>query len=135
MKKKHAIHNENACDYLLQSGKFNDWVVTTAFYSAMQYLNYELFPLEIQDEQYDNFNIYYDSLCNYQGYTMINNRPSKHQSMINLVHSRLPNCNRFYRWLHNESSNARYSNYNVSNQMADTAKKYLNYIKSHLDKN
>ena len=72
MKKEHAEHNESACDYLLQSGKYNDWVVTTAFYSAMQYLHNELFPLEYNNAEYSNFNSYYDSICNYRGRHLYN---------------------------------------------------------------
>ena len=129
MRKEHAEHNEEACHYLNQSGKYNDWVITTAFYSAMHYLQYELFPLEIGDEVFDSFNSYYRSRCRY-----INDKPSKHQTTIEIVQTRLPNCNRFYRWLHDECFTARYSNYNVTSQKANTAVKYLNSIKAHLNK-
>lgn len=44
MSLSHARHNKEACEHLLQSGKFNDWVITTAYYSALHYANYELFP-------------------------------------------------------------------------------------------
>jgi hypothetical protein len=129
MKKEHAEHNEDACNYLLKSGKFNDWVVTTAFYSALHYVQYELFPMEHHHTFYDNFNSYYDSLCDY-----LNNRPSKHQIIIELVHTKLPNCIRFYRWLHNECFNARYKNYKVTCDNANMAMKYLCNIKRQLNK-
>ena len=54
MKQEHAKHNEDACHYLNQSGKYNDWVITTAFYSAMHYVQYELFSMEVGDKAYDN---------------------------------------------------------------------------------
>jgi len=133
MKKEHAAHNEKTCDYLLQAGEYNDWVVTTAFYAAMQYLHHEIFPLNLNNMIYENFNAYYDSVCNNMKH-VISDRQSKHQITIDLVHKRLPNCNRFYRWLHHESSNARYANYKVSEQMALTARNYLNFIKNHLKK-
>jgi len=129
MKKEHAKHNEDACHYLNQSGKYNDWVITTAFYSAMHYVQYELFPMEVGSEAFDNFNSYYRSVCNY-----IDVRPSKHQITIELVHTKLPNCNRFYRWLHDECFSARYSNYKVTCQKSNMAMKYLNNIKAHLYK-
>ena len=129
MKKEHAEHNEEACDYLLQSEKFNDWVVTTAFYSALHYVHYEIFPMTFKGTLYENFNSYYDSCCHY-----IDSRPSKHQITIELVSIRLPNCNRFLRWLYDECMNARYKNYKVTPQNAIMAKKHLTNIKAHLNK-
>ncbi|MCF8362349.1 MAG: hypothetical protein K9G70_06965 [Prolixibacteraceae bacterium] len=40
----HAKHNKKACDYLNDKGEFSDWVITTAFYSAMYYLYDAIFP-------------------------------------------------------------------------------------------
>ena len=44
----HAKHNEEACRELLRTGKFNDWVITTAYYSAIYYVTYELFPAQYE---------------------------------------------------------------------------------------
>jgi hypothetical protein len=74
MKKQHAIHNEEACHFLLTSKKFNDWVVN------------------------------------------------------------LPKCSSYYRWLHDACMNARYNNYQVSDEKAINASKYLSELKSHLNK-
>lgn len=52
MRKQHAIHNEEACDFLLSSNKFNDWVITTAFYSALHFVQHEIFPLTHDDKKY-----------------------------------------------------------------------------------
>ena len=129
MKKEHAKHNENACHYLNQSGKYNDWVITTAFYSALHYVQYELFPMEVGNNLFDSFNSYHRSLFDY-----IDDRPSKHYVTIELVHTKLPNCSKFYRWLHNECITARYSNYKVPCEKSNMAIKYLNNIKVHLTK-
>lgn len=59
MKGKHAAHNEKACDYLLKSRLFNDWVITTAFYSALHYVQDEIFPLTEDRKTYNNFNIFF----------------------------------------------------------------------------
>ena len=131
MKREHAEHNENACKYLLESGKYNDWVITTAFYSALHYVHYELFPLKHQNNLYNNFNSYYDSICDYLN---VKSRPSKHSVTIELVHTKLPNCNRFFRWLHDECFNARYKNYTVTCEKANMAMKYLCNIKRQLNK-
>ncbi len=130
MRKAHAIHNEDACNFLLNSGKFNDWVVTTAFYSSLHYIHHEIFPLEHKNTTFTNFNGYYDVMYG----TSINNRPSKHNVTIELVKNKLPNCSRFYRWLHDECSNARYKNYKVSENIANQSKRYLDNIKLQLTK-
>lgn len=62
MRKEHAIHNEAACDFLLSSKRFNDWVVTTAFYSALHFIQHELFPLINAGKSYPDLNIYYGSV-------------------------------------------------------------------------
>jgi len=129
MNKDHAEHNENACKYLYQSGIYYDWVVTTAFYSAMHYVHHDLFPMEFYDESYENFNVYYGSRYNH-----LIDRPSKHQATIDLINNRLPNCKRFYRWLYDECYTARYNKYNVSLEMAKKAMDFLTYIKAHLNK-
>ena len=129
MKNEHARHNEEACTYLFQSGKYYDWVVTTAFYSAMHYVQNELFPIDIYNETYENFNVYYSSRYNH-----LIDRPSKHQATIELVKNRLVNCNRFYRWLYDECYTARYNNYHTTVEMANKAIKFLNNIKMHLNK-
>lgn len=43
----HAIHNELACKYLNKKPEFADWVITTAFYSALHYLTGKMFPMNI----------------------------------------------------------------------------------------
>lgn len=39
-----AEHNEAACKYLNEPGNFIDWVITTAFYSAIHYIHHKIFP-------------------------------------------------------------------------------------------
>ena len=62
IEKDHAVHNERACDFLLSSGEFNDWVVTTTFYAALHYVRYELFPLERNNVIYNNFEKYFSNI-------------------------------------------------------------------------
>lgn len=104
MKKKHAVHNEEVCDFLLASKKYNDWVVTTAFYSALHFVQYEMFPLTYKGIKYKDFNIYFAMVMKR------NNRSlSKHKATIELVKRKLPSCVSHYRWLHDACMNARYN--------------------------
>ena len=129
MSKSHAIHNENACDYLLSSGKFNDWVVTTAFYSALHYVCNELFPLEQNGFIYNNFEIYYR--INFKSNA---SKKSKHDVIISLVGLYLPLCKRAYISLFDWCMASRYTNYRVSNLVASNARNDLERVKLHLSK-
>ncbi|MCU0375446.1 MAG: hypothetical protein MUF24_09070 [Chitinophagaceae bacterium] len=44
----HALHNEAVCDYLELRVDFPDWAITTAFYAALQFVSYKIFPFEVQ---------------------------------------------------------------------------------------
>jgi hypothetical protein len=129
MKKQHAIHNEEACKFLLTSKKFNDWVVTTAFYSALHFVQNELFPLTDNGQKYTDFNVYFGKVLKKK-----NKKLSKHSATIELVKINLPLCSSYYRWLHDACMSARYNNYIVSESKAKTASSYLTEMKRHLKK-
>ena len=129
MKKQHAIHNEKTCDYLLASNQFNDWVITTAFYSALHYVQHEMFPMYESGKSHSNFENYFNNVLKRK-----NKRINKHSATIELVKHKLPKCSNYYRWLYDACMNARYNNYSVSSQKASTAKIYLTEIKKHLKK-
>jgi len=126
--KDHAIHNEEACNFLLSSGRFNDWVVTTAFYSALHYVCSEIFPFEQHSITFDSFERYYRLNFKNTG-----NRKSKHSVIISLVNAQLPTCNIFYRSLYDQCMKARYANYKVSTNIALKAKKDLDALKLQLN--
>jgi hypothetical protein len=44
----HGKHNELACTHLLTASiDLSDWVITTAFYSSLQFVSYKIFPLQV----------------------------------------------------------------------------------------
>lgn len=129
MKKLHAIHNEEACNFLLTSKKFSDWVVTTAFYSALHFVQHELFPLTDNGHKYTDFNVYFGKVLKEK-----NKKLSKHSATIELVKTNLPLCSSYYRWLHDACMSARYNNYNVSESKAINANNCLVEMKKHLKK-
>lgn len=129
MRKDHGLHNEEACDFLLESGKFNDWVVTTAFYSALHYVQYEIFPLTEGGTTYPTFNSYYFNVLKKK-----NKKLSKHKALIALTKKKFNKCSGYYRWLHDACQTARYTNYTVDGTIAIKARDNLNKIKSKLSK-
>ena len=129
-KKDHAKHNEDTCEFLFKDGKYCDWVVTTAFYSALHYVQHEIFPTKIKGKQFDNFNKYYN-----EHYLGISNKPSKHVSTINLVKAEIgDDAHQNYNWLYGLCMNARYHNYKVHPFIAEECLKRLARIKSSLKK-
>lgn len=129
MSKAHAQHNEALCHFLLEDGRFNDWVVTSAFYSALHFAHNELFPLTENEKIYENFDIYFN-------YVLKNTHKSisKHQGTIQLVKKLIPESLPHYRWLYDACMNARYSNYKVSDEKSKRAKKELDTLKKYLKK-
>lgn len=129
-KKSHAYHNEDACNFLQSDGNYCDWVVTTAFYSALHFVHHEIFPKEINGTLYDNFEKYYNG--HYKG---VKNKPNKHVSTINLVKAELGNdVHNNYSWLFGLCMNARYTNYNIHKIIAEESIKRLTRIKSLMKK-
>jgi len=65
MSRNHAKHNKNACEFIKDSGQFNDWVITTAFYSALHFMQSYLFPGAFENpingniKKYQTFDQYY----------------------------------------------------------------------------
>ncbi|MBL0049678.1 MAG: hypothetical protein IPP32_16470 [Bacteroidetes bacterium] len=129
MKKAHAIHNEELCEFLLQSKKFNDWVVTAAFYSALHYVHNELFPRKEGSVTYQCFEDYFNSVMKSPSRTL-----SKHAATIRLVDQHFRPINAQYRWLHDNCMTTRYNNYIVDDRTAQEAKRYLLKIKSEMIK-
>jgi hypothetical protein len=122
----HALHNEKACDLLFSDpdAQFNDWVITTAFYSVLHFALYDLFPLEHDRVCHATFSEYHISLPR---------KISKHAAIIRLVSARSPYA-RQYRWLFGACMYARYANYRISRSKAEYARSLLDSIKSSLSK-
>lgn len=116
MKLPHAKHNEEACKHLKDNGKFNDWVITTAFYSAIHYIEHELFPNQYADpqdgrvKQFNDFEAYYlrreDRLAN------------KHKVRQQLVEEYIPEISDEYQTLKENCWNARYVNYKFDEKVS-----------------
>ena len=127
--KGHAAHNEAASDVLHSSGAFPDWVITTAFYSAMHLVYERLFPIQADGTTYPNFEAYYA-----QKYARkaAPDKPTKHDATVDLVKAHLPAVASNYRLLKDSCHNARYRNYKVKPYEAATARNQLHSIKAGL---
>ncbi len=125
---KQALHNETVSKYLEDSGNFNDWVITTAFYSALHFVQHKIFPLKHviagKERTFACFDDYY-STCN-----MSSQKISRHTETINLVKKNIPAIFSQYRRLKDICHSARYNTYLVKPIEVINAKLMLQEIKS-----
>jgi hypothetical protein len=121
MRKDHALHNEKLCDELYKGGVYTDWVVTTAFYSALNFVKHQIFPLKIPSGTYNEFEDYY--------HRIEKKGVDKHTSLQGLVCRNLKGCSGAYRWLLEASKLSRYNNYQVTSDKAKKAYELLSAIK------
>jgi hypothetical protein len=124
-KLEHALHNEMACNHLLACGQFNDWVITTAFYSALHFSHYELFPGTYNDVYHADFDSYFRAIPK--------RKMTKHAAILQLTGRHLT-YHQQYSWLYSNCMSARYCDYQVSNGKAAHARQLLDSIKSSLTK-
>ena len=117
-KKDHGEHNKNLCDELFKSTKYNDWVLTTAFYSSIHYIDYALFPLIDNGKTF----ISVDSSC--QHFRAHSRHDCRKKLVTKFMASQLDN----YNYLDKNCRNARYVNYIVSSSKATQAKEKVELI-------
>jgi hypothetical protein len=122
----HAEHNEQLCDLLLKDTHYDDWVITTAFYSAIHLVDHQIFPLTVAPQPA------FGSFIQYLKRVRPNIAP--HDAREELVSQQLPKCHGAFRWLMDECKNARYNNYQVSPDFAKRARGCLDSIKKSCPK-
>ena len=119
-KKLHGEHNQDLCHQLFDNKKYFDWVVTTAFYSAIHFVEDFILPCDVCGATCKNI---YDVKSAY-------NMPGRHASRERLVFEKIsPSIGARYKWLDDNSRNARYTTYKITIAQAEKAKQYLSEIK------
>jgi hypothetical protein len=121
---QHARHNEKVCKYLNKKEEFSDWVITTAFYSALHFVRYKIFPLRSTNR---GKQITYNDFEQCYRYDNPANLP-KHEFLVEKVTEHIPEIASHYAFLHDTCKNARYINYKYSREVSSKAVKYLKNI-------
>ncbi len=124
-RRNHALSNEKVCNYLNESGKFPDWVITTAFYSALQFVKYKAFPLKLDAETFNSFDDYYIHEKHNNQY----GGKSPHEVIKRLVNRHLKKIAAPYHELYDACHNARYSDYEINDDDVKIALENLAEIK------
>jgi hypothetical protein len=121
MRRSHGQHNKIVCDKLHLQTEItcNDWVITTAFYSAIHFIDHLLFPLEYSD------GLKFNNIGQAHSFIKAN---SIHQSRGILVGKFLNQIHDQYNFLIKECHHARYSNYDINTFLSDRAVRELDKI-------
>ena len=119
-KRIHGERNKKLSKELLNGKVYFDWVITTAFYSAIHLVEDKILPCKVSDLVCKNIN---DVKSAYK-------MRGRHSSRERLVLSNLPKIAIQYKWLDDQSRYSRYTTYKVTPAQADKATQYLNEILS-----
>lgn len=130
---KHAVHNEAVFNHLLPNEEFVDWIITTAFYSALHYADSKIFPITY-NEKGIQFSVADMESYAVSGLNKFGN--DKHVCRLKLVESKLKEVSYNFNWLYSNCKNARYHNYNFGDakKTCELAKKHLLAIKEFVSK-
>lgn len=120
------MHNEQVCLYLQSSGLYSDWVITTAFYSALHFVKYKAFPLNEDGDHFDDFDTYFKTKEFAYG-----RKRSKHQVVIDVCQKHVKKIAPAYRELFDLCNTARYFDYQVSEDDVNLAISNLGEIKKY----
>lgn len=121
----HADHNEELCQKIVSLTKYDDWVVTTAFYACIHYVEHKIFPLVEGGKTYSTFDHYFNAKVIASG-----KRQSKHSLKLDLVTTYLGPVMANYKRLMDNCFTARYKNYRIGKTLADIAVTDLAAIKT-----
>lgn len=126
-KLKHAKHNESVCRFISQKQDYADWVVITAFYSAIHFVEHKIFPYKENGQTFRNMEHYFISVKH--------NYPprDKHTWRKDLVAMVCSDISGSYNWLLNTCNTARYSDYHFTEprEITTTAFAHLKKIKEY----
>jgi len=127
---EHARHNDKAFRHFDKNPDFLDWVITIAFYSSLHYVKYQLFPLdEVLANNSKKRHNTFDDYCRYHK----NKKLSKHELILDLVISNLPEISFEYNQLKDMCWTARYYEYQADRTMSNLAKSHQTAIKNHCE--
>ena len=124
--REHARHNKKVYDHLRDELEYIDWIITTAFYTTLHFVEYKIYPFTIKiGSQKHKF----ESTSEYKPYS---GKRSKHGAKIKAVKNNLSSCKVAYKELFDLSMTARYHQYQFENP--ERVDKMVNKWLSHIIK-
>jgi hypothetical protein len=118
-KKEFGDRNKSLSDKLLNEKTYYDWVITTAFYSSIHYVEDKILPTKINAAECK-------CIAEVKKAYKMNGR---HEARERLVYEKLgPLIGVRYKWLDDRSRNSRYETFKHQPAEALKAQEYLNFI-------
>lgn len=122
VKREFGERNQELSNILLEGKKYYDWVVTTAFYSSIHFVEDFILPLNINGHSCQDIS---DVKIAYK-------MDGRHAARERLVFDKINfEIGARYKWLDDQSRNARYKTYKLQPSMALKAQEYLKFIYKH----
>lgn len=122
----HGEHNEKACDLLALQKEFPDWTITTAFYSALHFVSYKIFPFKHKIDTNKTINI--ENLEQWQQFKSYTST-KRHELLKDLVAKYCTNIHPEYEWLLGLSMTARYHQFQHDQLIVNKAVRLMKQIK------
>lgn len=129
---QHAEHNKKVCFALSDmKANYDDWVITTAFYSAIHFLRHKIFPLQFVNNEGNSITV-----DNFEQYCIRKGEYSKkHSLMRKIIEDNCPaDIAAAYNQMLDASWTARYNQYKFSNKISRLSQKRLNAISNYCNK-
>ena len=132
-KLEHAKHNEIVCNFISHKEDFADWIVITAFYSALHYVDHKIFPIKEKTEGGHTFKI--DNIDQLYNNLSKKSEIRKHSLRETMVRKHCNGASASFNWLKSTCETARYFNYKFPKprDTSKTAKDHLAVVKSVCD--
>lgn len=121
-KKDFGERNKELSETLLNGKKFYDWVVTTAFYASIHFLEDHVFPTEINGITCSEIS------AAKQAYKLEGRHAAREKLVFDKINYQVGSK---YKWLDDNSRNSRYKTYKINQAIASKAKEYLDFIYKH----
>ncbi len=119
-RKLHGERNKKLSSELFIGKVYYDWVITTAFYSAIHFVEDKILPCKVTSE-------YCRNISEVKKAYRMNGR---HSSRERLVFDNLPlKIAVKYKWLDDKSRYSRYTTFKITPTEADKAQQYLKEIR------
>jgi len=130
----HAGHNYKVSNYLDSCGEsLNDWIVTTAFYSAIHYCQIGLFPGDYyvnNDKELDHYTSFENFLTSFRNSSTARTYASPHKARRWLIENQIDEIGYEYCALSDNCHIARYKNYRINDTDKNDSLEYLEEIKN-----
>lgn len=127
----HADHNYKAYTKLKELNEFNDWVVTTSFYSSIKYLEHKLFPGEFICPVEGNMKKFHDFPQYVNACKSVRRFTNPHKLLDDAIYRYIDDSVIYnsYIDLKNACYTARYINYRVGNERVKMCEEAIETIK------